>query len=416
MKHKIWLMVMVLVMPAARAQTLDLSFEKLEAMVREGNGMVGSMRAETEAAQQRQGSLKRSFFPSLHLYGAQESLQMGRDARRTQPAYGAEANLNLFNGGRDALENEQRAVIARKKSMQERRIFSEELQKARIAYWETLFGREREALLESTRKVNEQNLRAAEKRIKSGVATESDRVEFEMKAVDLKREAQENRLRQAQAERELKVLLNLEPATSVRLSSGFSHDHEFESLAAHTPADHEFLYKETEMDMNLAGLKARSQARVWWPRLDTYAAYNQYNEREKEFSSARDRTESVFGLRLSMSVASGLEASRESAALRKEAESMSRRVRHLNRQIESHVENELADLRFLHDQVHDAEENIVRAEKYYRMTQSEYARGVKNSPDVLGASQKLYEMRSKRLEIIRDFQVARAHLLAKMGR
>ena len=39
---------------------------------------------------------------------------------------------------------------------------------------------------------------------------------------------------------------------------------------------------------------------------------------------------------------------------------------------------------------HNAEENIKRAERYYRLTQSEYNRGVKNSPDVLGASQRLF--------------------------
>jgi hypothetical protein len=41
---------------------------------------------------------------------------------------------------------------------------------------------------------------------------------------------------------------------------------------------------------------------------------------------------------------------------------------------------------------------------------------VKNSPDVLGAADKLFDMQHKRLEIIRDFQVAKGHVLAKIGR
>jgi outer membrane protein len=107
---------------------------------------------------------------------------------------------------------------------------------------------------------------------------------------------------------------------------------------------------------------------------------------------------------------------REAAALKKEAAADFERAAFRRREIEAHMENEFSELRFLHDQVHDAEANIARAERYYKLTQSEYARGVKNSPDVLGASEKLFDSRLKRIELIREFQVAKAHLLAKLGR
>ncbi|OYZ13487.1 MAG: hypothetical protein B7Y39_17580, partial [Bdellovibrio sp. 28-41-41] len=85
-------------------------------------------------------------------------------------------------------------------------------------------------------------------------------------------------------------------------------------------------------------------------------------------------------------------------------------------QAHSHIENEVAELKLLHSQVHDAEENIVRAEKYYKLTQSEYARGVKNSPDMLSASEKIFEVKNKRLEILKDFNLKQAHVLAKINR
>ena len=86
------------------------------------------------------------------------------------------------------------------------------------------------------------------------------------------------------------------------------------------------------------------------------------------------------------------------------------------REIEAHLETEMAGVSFLHDQFHAAEENITRATKYHELTKSEYARGVKNSPDMLGAAEKLFEMRHKRLEIIRDYQIAKGHILSKTGR
>jgi outer membrane protein TolC len=107
---------------------------------------------------------------------------------------------------------------------------------------------------------------------------------------------------------------------------------------------------------------------------------------------------------------------REAAALAKEASADKKRADLKRREAEAHLESELGELRLLHDQIHSAEENVVRAERYYKLTQSEYGRGVKNSPDVLGASEKLFENKLKRLEIIKDFQIAKSHVLAKIGK
>ncbi|MFN7610167.1 MAG: TolC family protein, partial [bacterium] len=180
--------------------------------------------------------------------------------------------------------------------------------------------------------------------------------------------------------------------------------------------DHEFLFKENEIQASTTSLSAKSQSRTWWPKVDAYAAYNQFNEREEEFSQANDRTETVVGLRMTLSLSAGLESNSEASALNREAEAYKKLAEYQRKEVETHVETELSELRLRHDQVHDAAENIQRAARYYKLTQSEYTRGVKNSPDVLGAADKLFEMKHKRLEIIRDFQISKAHVLAKIGR
>lgn len=398
------------------AATKELTFEELKVLLEKRNDRVKATQLEVEASKNRQGTLLRSFMPAVELYGGQESFKIGQQTQKNQPTYGAEVKVNLFNGGRDQLQSEVRELTLAQKENQLTRVFSEELQKARVLFWEIMYSQEVIALIESTIRINDQNLASAQRRIRSGVATESDRFEFEMKSVDLKRDLEEAKLKLANQKRDLAVLLNLEENEEMRFPKRLAHEHNFEDLLKHSHKDHDFLFKEDELQAQVVSLSAKKQRRRWWPTVDAYVAYSQFNEREKDFSEASDRTEAVVGVRMNLSLSAGLEASREAFALAQEAEASQSLAKYKRKQIEVHFENELSELRLRHDQVHNAEENIQRADRYYKLTQSEYARGVKNSPDVLGASDKLFEMKKKRLEIIRDFQLSKSHILIKIGR
>lgn len=395
---------------AATAATL-ISYEKLPELTAAQNMRVSASRLEAEAAKAREGHLGRSFLPQLEVYGAQESFKIANQEQKTQPAFGGELSLPLYSGGRDQLESERRNLTAKKKEFASTRVRSEELQKSRMLFWEILYLQEKLALLEASVKVNSKNLQSALRRIRSGVATDSDRFEFEMKEVDLKREQQRAQLDLSRRRGELAVHLSLEG--ELQFPTAMTHDHEFEKLLEHSHADHEFLYKEHELESDSARLASKSVGREWIPRLKAFAVYNKYNEREKERG---EDTETVVGLRLSMDLGSAISSRSETLALLKEAQSADQMAQLKRREVHAVVESDILELKLLHEQVHEAEENIQRAEKYDRLTQSEYGRGVRNSLDVLSASEKLFDMKNKRLEIVRDFRKAKAQVLAKIGK
>ncbi|MBC7420632.1 MAG: TolC family protein [Bdellovibrio sp.] len=400
----------------AEAETVEITFEALPNLLESRNPKVEASRALTEAAFSRTGYLGRSFLPSLTLLASQETFKIGQTTGRTQPMYGAELNMNVFNSGRDLIESQLRTLSAERKSVEHLRITSEELQKVRNLFWETLYIQEKIKLLDSTMKVNQKNLSTAVRRVRSGVATESDRVEFEMKAVDLNRDLSESQLKLVEYKNQIAVLLNLSENAEIKLPEIISHEHDLENLGLHSEKDHEYLYKENELQSEASALASKSINRSWLPRLDAFAGYHQYNQRDKDPVNESDRTESVLGVKVSISLAHGWEGARESSALLKESQAFKKIADMQKKETEIHLKNEIAMLNLLHGQVHEAEENIIRAEKYYKLTQSEYIRGVKNSPDVLSASEKIYEMQNKKIEIIRDFQVAKAHVLSKLGK
>lgn len=398
------------------SETISVNYDNVKAVLESRSTRLEAHRLELEAVKTREGSLSRSFLPKLELQASQESFSKGTLPQKTQPNYGLEASINLYNGGKDQIESDIRNLTTQKKSVQYLRVTSEELLTARVLLSEIMYTQEKIGLLESVIKINSQNSDSALKRIRSGVATESDKMEFEIKAVNLKQDLEQSKLQLKSQTEELKVLLNIDSADQIQLPKELGHEHDFDSKLKHSHEDHDVLAKEAEIQAELGSLASKSAKRTWWPKLDAVAGFNQFNERQEDFPDAEQRKESYVGLRVSLSIPDGFEGQTESEAQAKESTAYRKLANFQRRQAHSHVESEVSELKLLHDQVHDAEENIIRAEKYYKLTQSEYARGVKNSPDMLSAAEKIFEVRNKRLEILKDFNLKQAHVLSKINK
>ena len=398
------------------AAPVKIDFDDLKPLVETRNERVQASSLEGEAAKKREGHLLRSFLPRLEVRGAHESFTKGTAERKSQPTFGAEAQLNLFNGGRDALEASKRKFASERKGFEKKSMLAEELARARETFWTLVYLQDLKGLLKEASELNEANLKSAGRRIKSGVATETDRVEFEMKGIDLKREVAKGNL-EIQGQKEiLSLLLGFDPGTSLQIDKTLGHEHNWESSLLHSHEDHGSTVRAKELNAQELLWEAKAKSRSYWPKLDAYAGWNQFNQREEDSHSAKERRESVVGLRLTLDLFDGFHSQNEASALRLEAESLALEANYQKREVETHIHNELAELKMLHDQLHEAEENTKRAQRYYSLTQSEYARGVKNSPDVLGATEKLFDMRQKYLAIVRDFQIAKSHLLSKIGK
>lgn len=400
-------------------QAIEVHSTTLKKLVEERNYDVAASQWEYDAAKDREGYLVRSFLPSIDVYGAQESFEIGSRLRRNQPIYGAEAKIRVFNGGQDKIEDNIRSLTADQRRFERQKILAFELEKARGVYWEIIYLQEREEILKNSIEVNKRNLAAANRRIRNGVATESDRYEFQMKDVDLRRELANAQMQLQNQARVLRVFIGMNEGDPLELKEKFTHDHDLSVITQHSESDHDFLFKDTELNADIGQLNARSKRRTWWPKVDAYAAFNKYNQRIESASPdipLNMSDETAVGIRISSSLSGGTEAFHQAAAQDKEAEGQKLKAIRIKNQIDTAITNDSKELVLLHDLVHEAEENISRAEKYVQLTQTAYIRGIKNSPDVLGATEKLFAVQERRVRILRDFQIAKARILSKIGR
>lgn len=400
-----------------RGEEKVLRFVDLKSMLEDQNERVRGRAIEAAAAENRRGTLLRSFLPTAEVQAGQERFKKGPLTELTQPLYGIELRMNLFNGGQDRLEDEQNSMIASRKRYEAQQVLADELAKAREIYWRILYLRDLNRLLTEARKSNKNGMVAAQRRIRAGVGTEIDRVEFEIRELNIKREIERTDLEMRNEARKLAVILGLSTETRFRFPEKLSHEHDWEEALKHTEEDHAFLVMPSELLGQEAEIESRKFRRSWWPKIEAFAAYRQLNQREEmEYAEAEDRQESVLGIRLTMSLLDGFVGRREAAALSASAQASSLEARYLKNEADADVHGEIESLRLLHSQVHEADANIKLAERYNQLTASEYARGLKNSSDVAGAQEKLLSAQQARLEIVRDFQISKSHVLAKIGR
>ena len=53
---------------------------------------------------------------------------------------------------------------------------------------------------------------------------------------------------------------------------------------------------------------------------------------------------------------------------------------------------------------------MASAEKYYDLTLAEYKRGVKNSPDIVGATERYFDSKKKKIEIQKELELVQLQL------
>jgi outer membrane protein TolC len=151
------------------------------------------------------------------------------------------------------------------------------------------------------------------------------------------------------------------------------------------------------------------------PSFDVYGGYLLYTLRDRTFDSTSERVDVVGGVRLQFNLFDGMQSSAESKSYSLQSASLEKtatqRLRHLNAQIKT-IQGEMIHL---HELLHTSEDRIQQGLSYLKSTQEEYDRGVKNSPDLLGAVERYVSYQEQYVERRRDYQLSKVKLLTTIA-
>lgn len=406
----------LVVMPSlAWSETIKLEEKDLPGLVETRNGNILGGKAAIQASQAELGYLRRSFLPRLQVNVGSENTD-GTLANQVTNSYGymsSTASLNLFNGGRDYLrEKSLSAKVDRAQAELEGSKFGT-LTEVRTLFWQMLYQKEVIDILESAIKLNDQNLQSAFKKIRSNLATKTDEIDFNQTNIQLDQDLRRSKIVLANHMRKMAALLNHPLDTFYEIPALNMHEpgHSLDDFQSRgfSGENHREIKRLEALKLS-AEFESIASSRWWTPQFDLYASkVRRFESLDETNEMDRDQGE-VLGVKLTFFF-DGLQSRATSVAQAYRSMSFSYVKKQRMQEIQSGYTSSYQLYVLNHDLVHSAEENNKVAQKYYENIWSEYMRGIKNSPDVLQAFQRIVEAKIRYADIKKDYQLARAQLM-----
>jgi outer membrane protein len=384
----------------------------IEALITEASAQnldLKEAEANFRSAQARARASYGRYLPSLSLEGG-PLLTKFNDDKNDGTTYYGRVDWNLYRGGADTYNFES----YRLREQLEQKKF--EAAKAKVSrdvtqlYYELLFLLESIALKEKAIELNQEQMKLAKRKNTSGFTSSADVIEFELREATLNSDLQMINQQVLEKSRDLAVILGRKDSTSLVTVSGH-----LEKVGA-IPAKEKFIRELEDRSIDVANAKADveisqrdlSSVRArYLPSLDLEARYGKIAVDERVLSGANNYA--VF-LRLSVPIFSGLETVNESRAMNATFAAKEKVAARVTLTTRTAAENLFSLLKTISDRISLEEKTLPKSETYYKITLDEYRRGVKNSPDMVVASERLLDARIRNLEFRRDFYLAELKL------
>lgn len=345
--------------------------------------------------------------PKVSVEGGPQSTKFDNEKSNATSLYG-KAEWNIYNGGSD------KATIDLSKSeidIQEKRLKSLKNKiKNSVSkiYFELQFILESISLKQKALELNSQQMKIAKVKNSSGFTTSSDVLEFDLRESTLQSDLVFLNQQLDQKSRELDVILSRKNQTTPDTVKGHLVRESFnlnrENLLTKIQDSNDQILL-SKIELQRAETEKQQVTSQLLPKLDLEARYGRLANDEKVFD---DKDNYSVMLKLNIPLFSGFEDYNSMKSVHAKVSGSQMAMEQIKISLIAELDSTLAEIKALNSRLDLEEKNLERSEKYYKLTLDEYRRGIKNSPDMVGASERLLEARIRNLEYRRDLMLAKA--------
>lgn len=366
----------------------------------ENNQEIFNRKIEIEQLQKEKALNRSVFYPELNIVSGLGSEYSSGDAETEKGGIlFLDAKMNLFRGLED-LDALKINDIKMQKAVLEKEI---EIKKIKIDYYnmhsENEVLREEIKLIRQELEINKSHENMARKKVDSGLTSNVELLDFQIKQDTLANEISVNELKIAENEKSMSAIFG-NKFTLEEINQKIAKENL--ELKKSKREDNLFIKKLTQ-DVSISQLEVKKTKSNYLPKIDLEAKIGSITPKSKVFE---DKTEHQVALTLTIPLFSGFstDASYQHAILDKKIKENSLNNYHANYSTMIDTEEKRIELNKL--LLNANEKTLKKAEKFQEQTLLEYKRGIKNSPDLISASDRVFELKRKNLELHSDLKKA----------
>lgn len=311
-----------------------------------------------------------------------------------------DGRLNLYNSGRDIT---QRSIIEKQLSLTEleKNLKTKELKIKTFQLVTKLKLLDIEnTIIQQEIKNNNNFSSMAKKKANAGLTSSVDLIDFEIKNENLNLELETIAAERVEFENELKTLYgNKLTLEEIKL---YAQNLAPPTIVGRPVIQNTLQFKMATYAHEEATLNTRISKSQYLPTLDLEAKWGQITPHESLFS---EKKEYQVALNLNIPLFTGFSTKsyidqNKLVELQKDREKQQVQI-----DLEAKVENDLKNIDLLKKTLLSLEKSQQRANRYSDLTIDEYRRGIKNSPDLISASDQKYDLQRKILEAQNKLEV-----------
>lgn len=352
---------------------------------------IQAIELESSALKSREVSRLSLFAPTIEVKTGVERFSIGTFKNRTQGYGSVEARINVFKSGEDLANFNKLKIESKRADAEAKAKQGDQLATLYELYYSALASLDKLKVLEGAIAINERHRAMAKRRLNAGLVTNTDLLDFNIYELKVKEQMIQERLALNEIEIQTRTLLGLERGSDLEWkTSSFTHK---ETLSSAGQRSEEIMRYALQAANNNTYIE-----KSWWkPKVDIVGSFAQLTQREEDFIFAKDRQEKVLAIELTFELdfASSPWKSGQEAYFSEQALAQTMRQQLLS--VQENVSFIDEAHRLYTEQLNKIQEHSKIAKVHLKQTLEEYSRGVKNAPDVLGASERVVE---SELEVI----------------
>ncbi|QDK44664.1 hypothetical protein DOM22_05555 [Bdellovibrio sp. ZAP7] len=379
----------------------------LEQQLSEKNKTLEALKNDLQAKENILKSSYSNYYPTLNAVGGWGENRVEDPGERDKGYFGyLDGRLNLFNGFKNVSISEQRKIEVQLSGIEYETTRRELRQQLIEVTSEMIYLHKLQEILVEEEKVTKSQKSWAGKKVTAGLTSAVDNLEFDLREDEIR--IQQRQIDQLHKESHLKLvqLFGADVSDSDLSKLAFTDIRKLTELNPFTPEQNLANQKAT-MQARLAELDKKSIKADFLPSVDFVYSFGRITPSE---NTPMDFNETKYALQVIIPLFSGFDTVYRSRSANSGISSSKARSNqtHLDSQsLFNSLSEKMKELRDLYD---INERKLESSRKYFEMTVGEYKRGIKNSPDLVGATDRWFSSQKRKYDLLKDLEITRVKI------